>query len=63
MHHRIEGPLGDCAIRIGERADAPLVSAPAALTLFPSVADDGVPVEVRFLTVTDVGIHLDRKGR
>src|SRR4051812_17236952 len=54
-HHRLERPFSRVAAfgkRIGQHlrgdlpADAPLVLAPAALALLPSVADDRVPVTV-----------------
>src|SRR5215212_9446507 len=58
LHHRIERALGDGAIGIGYRfyqsqrcnlpGQAPFVFAPAARTLFAAVADDSVPVTIRF---------------
>src|ERR1700693_4375504 len=58
LHHRLECALGGCGIGIRNRlrqnqwrnlpGHAPFVLAPAARALFPAVADDGVPVAIRF---------------
>src|SRR5438034_10902082 len=58
LHHRIERALGGSAIGIGDRfgqsdrrnlpGKAPFVLTPAACTLFAAIADDGVPVTIRF---------------
>ena len=58
LHHRIERALGGGGIGIGYRSrqcqrrnlpgQTPFVLAPAAVILFAAVADDGVPVTIRF---------------
>src|SRR5512139_1001963 len=58
LHHRIERTLGGSGIGIGYRfrqsqrrnlpGHAPFVLAPAACTLLAAVADDRVPVTIRF---------------
>jgi len=69
LHHRIERALGGSGIGIGYRSrqrqrrnlpgQAPFVLAPAAGTLFAAVADDGVPVTIRFGLVS--GCDLKRE--
>src|SRR5512141_1508276 len=69
LHHRIESTLGGGGIGIGYRSrqsqrrnlpgQAPFVLAPAAGTLFAAVADDGVPVTIRFGLVS--GCDLKRE--
>src|SRR5215203_3384510 len=69
LHHRIERALGDSGIGIGYRlaqsdrrnlpGQAPFVLAPAARTLFAAVADDRVPVTIRFGLVS--GCDLKRE--
>src|SRR4249920_1789385 len=58
LQHRIERALGGSGVGIGYRSrqsdrrnlpgQAPFVLAPAAGILFAAVADDGVPVTIRF---------------
>jgi hypothetical protein len=58
LHHRIESAFGGSGILIGYRfgqsyrrnlpGQPPFVLAPAAHTLFAAVADDCVPVTIRF---------------
>ena len=58
LHHRLERALGGSGIGIGYRlrqsqrrnlpGHSPFVLAPAARTLFAAVANDGVPVTIRF---------------
>ena len=58
LHHRIERALGGSGIGIGDRFHqgqrrnlpgyAPFVFSPAACTLFTAVADNCVPVTIRF---------------
>ena len=60
-HHRVKGSFGGKAIwageglRQGDRCDlpvqAPLVLAPATLTLLAAVGDNGVPVAIRLRLV------------
>src|SRR5687767_5855140 len=68
-HHRLEGTLCLTATsrhRIGERArsnlpgEAPAVLAPSALTFLAAIADDGIPVAVRFFLI--VRRDLEGKG-
>src|SRR5512134_1443465 len=69
LHHRIESTLGGGGVGIGYRfgqsdrrnlpGQAPFVLAPAAHTLFAAVADDGVPVTIRFGLVS--GCDLKRE--
>jgi hypothetical protein len=69
LHHRIERALGGSAIGIGYRfcqsqrrnlpGQAPFVLAPAARTLFAAVADDRVPLTIRFGLVS--GSDLKRE--
>src|SRR5438105_6390671 len=69
LHHRIERALGGCGIGIRDRlhqsarrnlpGHAPFVLAPAARALFSAVADDGVPVAIRFGLVS--GCDLKRE--
>src|SRR5215475_181064 len=68
-HHRIERALGGSSIGIGYRfcqsqrrnlpGQAPFVLAPAACALFAAVADDRVPVTIRFGLVS--GCDLKRE--
>src|SRR5688500_13354831 len=70
LHHRVEVALGGGGIRIGIRlrqgdgrdlpGQSPFVLAPAARALLPAVADDGVPVTIRFGLVS--GGDLKREG-
>jgi len=69
-HHRIECPFGGYMVRTGEcfrqgnrrnlPRDTPLVLAPAAIALLTAVADDRVPITIRFTLV--FGRHLKRKS-
>ncbi len=69
LHHRIERTLGGSGIGIGNRfhqsdrrylpGQAPFVLAPAAFTLLAAVADDCVPVTIRFGLVS--GCDLKRE--
>src|SRR5512133_814855 len=69
LHHRIERALGGRGIGIGYRSrqsqrrnlprQAPFVLAPAAGILFTAVADDSVPVTIRFGLV--IGCDLKRE--
>ena len=68
-HHRLERSLGlvpSCCHGIRQHArrdlprEAPAVFAPSALTLLAAVADDRVPIPVRFLLI--VGRDLEGKG-
>ncbi len=69
LHHRIERALGGSGIGVGDgfRQDnrrylpghPPLVFAPAARALLTAVADDRVPIAIRFRLVS--GRHLKRK--
>ena len=69
LHHRIERALGDSGIGIGDRfrqgdrrnlpGQSPFVLAPAAYTFLAAVADDCVPVTIRFGLVN--GCDLKRK--
>src|SRR5438552_14772553 len=68
LHHRIERALGDSGIGIGnclgqgDRRDlpgqSPFVLAPAALTLLAAIADNRVPIAIRFGLVS--GCDLKR---
>src|SRR6188768_3491849 len=70
LHHRIERAFGGGSIGIGDRfrqgdrrnlpRQSPFVLAPAARALLAAVADDGVPVTVRFSLVS--GCDLEREG-
>src|SRR6188768_1196456 len=69
LHHRIERALGGSGIGIGYRlgksdrrdlpGQSPFVLAPAARTLLAAVADDRVPIAIRFGLVG--GCDLKRK--
>ncbi len=70
LHHRIERSLGSCAIGIGYRLyqsqwsnlprEAPFVFAPAARTLFATVANDRVPVTISFCLVRGCDLKGER---
>src|SRR4051812_14829061 len=70
LHHRIERTLGGGRIRIGYRlaqrdrrdlpGQSPLILAPTARTLFAAIADDGVPVTIRFRLVRSCDLKRER---
>jgi len=69
-HHCIKCPLGGYAVRAGEcfrqgnrrnlPRDTPLVLAPAAVAFLTAVADDRVPIAIRFTLI--FGRHLKRES-
>ena len=70
LHHRIEGALGGSGIGIGDRfrqgdrrnlpGQSPFVLAPAARALLAAVADDRVPVAIRFGLVSGCDLKRER---
>lgn len=70
LHHRIEGALGDSGIRIGDRfrqddrrnlpGQSPFILAPTARALLAAVADDRVPVAIRFGLVSGCDLKRER---
>src|SRR6267142_1546739 len=68
LHHRIERALGGSGIGIGDRfrqgdrrnlpGQSPFVLAPAARALLAAVADDRVPVAIRFGLVSGCGTPI-----
>src|SRR5919197_1594803 len=70
LHHRIEGALGNSRIGIRDRlrqgdrgnlpGQAPSVFTPAARTLLAAVADDRVPIAVRFGLVDGGDLKRER---
>src|SRR4051794_39596739 len=72
LHHRIERALGGSGIGIGDRlrqddrrnlpGQSPFVLAPAARALLAAVADDRVPVAVRFGLVDGRDLKRERFG-
>ena len=70
LHHRIERPLGGIGIGIVDRSrqgdrrnlpgQSPFVLAPAARALLTAVADDGVPVAIRFVLVNSRDLKRER---
>src|SRR5688500_14696764 len=72
LQHRFERALGDTLVRardrVGQHArrdlprQAPLVLAPAARAFLPAIADDRVPVAVRFGLVVGRDLERERFG-
>ena len=70
LHHRIECTLGDSEIGIGDRfrqgdrrnlpEQSPFVLAPAARTFLAVVADDRVPIAIRFGLVNGCDLKRER---
>src|SRR5262245_23524131 len=70
LHHRIERALGGSGIGIGDRfrqgdrrnlpGQSPFVLAPAARALLAAVADDRVPVAIRFGLVSGCDLKRER---
>jgi hypothetical protein len=70
LHHRIERALGGNGVRVGDRfgqgdrrnlpGQSPFVLAPAARALLAAVADDRVPVAIRFGLVSGCDLKRER---
>jgi hypothetical protein len=72
LHHRIERALGGSRVGVGDRfrqgdrrdlpRQSPFVLAPAARALLAAIADDGVPVAIRFGLVSGRDLKRERFG-